>query len=236
MKHLILLATLVPIACLLSGQNSTAENLLQKSIDYHDPQGKWATYDATLLLAETRPGGADRKTSIHLQNNIGAFQLKQNRGENQILRYISTDSCYHELNGSATISEEDKKQLNLICERTQLVRNYYTYLWGLPMKLRDKGTIVHDQVVTTTFQGKPCLSIKISYQEEVGKDTWYFYFHPSTSALLGYRFFHDESKNDGEYITLDGEVLLQGIRFPKTRKWYVNKDDEFLGADILDNK
>ncbi|MEM1322964.1 MAG: hypothetical protein AAGG75_22050 [Bacteroidota bacterium] len=59
------------------------------------------------------------------------------------------------------------------------------------------------------------------------------YIHPSTYALLGYRFYHDESKNDGEYITLEGKVLLNGIRFPQTRKWYKNADDKFLGADIL---
>jgi len=67
----------------------------------------------------------------------------------------------------------------------------------------------------------------------VGKDIWYFYFDKKTVALIGYRFYHDESKNDGEYITLDGEEIIQGIRIPKNRKWYYNKDDKFLGADFL---
>ena len=51
---------------------------------------------------------------------------------------------------------------------------------------------------------------------------------------MGYRFYHVEEKNDGEYITLEGEEKIKGIRFPKTRKWYYNKDDKFLGADILE--
>jgi len=51
--------------------------------------------------------------------------------------------------------------------------------------------------------------------------------------LRGYRFYHDESVNDGEYITIEGEELIEEIRYPKTRKWYVNKNDEYLGADEL---
>jgi len=51
--------------------------------------------------------------------------------------------------------------------------------------------------------------------------------------LIGYRFYHEEAKNDGEYITLEGEESVQGIKIPKNRHWYYNKDDKFLGADFL---
>ena len=73
----------------------------------------------------------------------------------------------------------------------------------------------------------------MTYEAEVGEDIWYFYFDPANYAMIGYRFYHDESKNDGEYITLDGETIVNKIRFPQTRKWYINADDTFLGADIL---
>ena len=63
--------------------------------------------------------------------------------------------------------------------------------------------------------------------------TWYFYFDQLTSALLGYRFFHDQSKNDGEYITLRDVAVLGELRLPKTRSWYTNEDDKYLGTDTL---
>jgi hypothetical protein len=113
------------------------------------------------------------------------------------------------------------------------MRDYYGYLYGLPMKLKDKGTQIEDKIKRVKFQGKEYLSIKVTYEAKVGKDTWYFYFNPATYALEGYRFYHDESKNDGEYITLEGLETVQGIKIPKTRAWYVNKDDKFLGKDIL---
>lgn len=46
--------------------------------------------------------------------------------------------------------------------------------------------------------------------------------------------YHDEAANDGEYIPLEGEEIINGIRFPKTRTWFVNKDGRLLGADILE--
>ena len=67
----------------------------------------------------------------------------------------------------------------------------------------------------------------------MGKDTWYFYFDPSTFALEVYQFYHDESKNDGEYILLSGEETVQGIKIPKTRAWYTNQANEYLGTDVL---
>jgi hypothetical protein len=48
-----------------------------------------------------------------------------------------------------------------------------------------------------------------------------------------YQFFHDESKNDGEYILLTGEETINNIKMPKVRAWYYNKDQGYLGTDIL---
>ena len=113
------------------------------------------------------------------------------------------------------------------------MRNYFVYLYGLPMKLQDKGTVIDEKVTKTKFQGKEYLSIKVTYEANVGKDTWYFYFDPTTYALSGYRFYHKEEDNDVEYITLEGLETVQGIKIPKVRTWYYNKDDKLLGADIL---
>ena len=80
---------------------------------------------------------------------------------------------------------------------------------------------------------RPVLSLRVTYDPEVGVDTWYLYFDPDTSALVGYRFYHDESANDGEYIVLEGEVSSGTLRLPKARTWYTHGDDRLLGTDTL---
>jgi len=52
--------------------------------------------------------------------------------------------------------------------------------------------------------------------------------------MIGYRFYHDESANDGEYILLEGETTDGSVRLPKRRTWYTHKDDRLLGTDVLD--
>jgi hypothetical protein len=73
------------------------------------------------------------------------------------------------------------------------MQNYYTYLYGLPMKLKDPGTIISSVVNRKDFLGKEYL-LKVKYEESIGTDSWYFYFEPKTYAFKIYQFYHDETK------------------------------------------
>ena len=224
-------------ACFISfpsfPQNITGKQLLQKSIEYHDPKNKWATFKGGLALQESRPDVPDRETSLVIDNSKSSFILFRKKDGKTLSHSIFNEQCLHFINLSRNISEEDRAKYKLTCERTEMLRDYYMYLWGLPMKLKDPGTIIDKEAKEGYFLGKEALVLRVTYEEQVGDDIWYFYFQPKTYALFGYRFYHDESKKDGEYITLEGEKIIKGIRFPKTRKWYYNKDNKFLGADIL---
>lgn len=214
-------------------QDLKPADLLQRSIDYHDPKGKWGKTPLVLNLRETRPGGPDRMTTLNIDPKKGSFQLDQNRNGDQIGILVKNDDCSFTLNGNKDVSEADRERLRLNCDRAKSMRNYYTYLWGLPMKLQDEGTMLQE-VKRTTFMEQDAYSLKVTYDPAVGSDTWYFYFHPDTYALIGYRFYHDEAANDGEYITLEGETQLKDFRLPKQRKWYTHQDEKFLGEDILE--
>ena len=101
------------------------------------------------------------------------------------------------------------------------------------MKLKDPGTIVHPDAKVQDFFGQSLIEIKVTYDPLVGADTWYIYFDPKDFSLKGYRFYHDEEINDGEYILFEGELSYRNVRIPKQRKWYTHKEDRYLGADIL---
>ena len=103
------------------------------------------------------------------------------------------------------------------------------------MKLKDEGTIIHQKTTTKTFKGKEYLVLKVTYSEEVGKDIWYFYFDPKTYAMEVYQFFK-EKKESGEYILLTGLETIHDIKMPKERAWYYNKNDGYLGTDVLSKK
>lgn len=137
------------------------------------------------------------------------------------------------VNGSRKVSEEDSLRLRL--REATLYRDYCEYLYGMPMKLLDPGTILDPRVKSLRFNGRVVWQLEVTYDPEVGNDTWYFYFDHDTFALVGYKFYFDESQNDGEYITLDSEIVdeTSGMRLPKTRVWYYNTDDKYLATDDI---
>ncbi|WP_281278412.1 DUF6503 family protein [Muriicola soli] len=43
------------------------------------------------------------------------------------------------------------------------------------MKLKDKGTILDPTAIKKSLQGKEYLVLRVTYEENIGEDTWYFY-------------------------------------------------------------
>ena len=53
-----------------------------------------------------------------------------------------------------------------------------------------------------------------------------------------YQFFKTDDSgklktDSGEYILLTEEAIVNAIKMPKNRAWYYNKDDKYLGTDLL---
>ena len=213
----------------------SAQELLTRSIAYHDPAGAWDAGAFRIELHETRPGGTVRNSRILIDNGAGRFELERRYDDGATTSLVVSDqSVTAKLNGSGEFDEDQASKYRLGAEQAVGTRNYYAYLYGLPMKLRDPGTLLDDEAKETTFQGRNAYELRVTYDEDVGSDTWYFYLDRSTYALIGYRFYHDESKNDGEYITLEEEASGAGLKLPRIRKWYRHQNEEFLGTDTIE--
>ena len=231
MKKIILLFASFTLAQTYAQQISGSE-LLRKSIQFHDPEGNWETFQGTLQVMMKIPNKPKRNSTISIDLPNQYFYLKAIQ-EEKITEYIlDKASCLIKFN-QKTPTEAQKLANKLSCDRAKIYRDYYTFLYGLPMKLNDPGTIIHEQVIFKNFQGNEYLVLKVTYEKEVGEDTWYFYFDPQTYAMEVYQFYHDVDKNDGEYIILSEIESVQGIRMPKKRDWYYNHDDRFIGTDLL---
>lgn len=228
---------IVPFLLLFSfftnGQTFTGNELINKSIEYHDPNNNWATFSGTLEITMEIPERENRISTIDFDFQKGIFKNSFNRDSYIITQQLENGNCSVLLNGSKDFSLEDKKKYRLSCDQAKRTRDYYTYLYGLPMKLKDPGTIIEPIAEKRIFKGKEYWVVQVNYAEEVGKDRWYFYLNTETYALEIYQFFHEESKNDGEYILLSEETEIKGIKIPKNRAWYYNNDNKYLGTDFL---
>jgi len=210
---------LLPIALLmLSSQckksDLSAADILEKSIAYHDPLTKWSSLKTQMNFEEIHMKDSievTRETQIWIDNTRGYFKI--NRGGDEI-HGMAMDSCFIEKG-------------NIDCDRAKRLRNYYVYLWGLPMKLKDAGTLVKNEYNETVWEGEPAYQLQVDYEE----DNWSYYFSKENFKLIGYSFI----KNDGsgENILLSEEVQVAEMRLPQKRSWYTLDTNKFLGTDIL---
>jgi hypothetical protein len=216
----------------------TSEQILNNSISYHDPNNEWNTFNSTFHITMETPDSPNRESDITINNPESAFYLKVVKDTTMIEYKVRGDNCNIAFNRSAQFTEEEAKANNLNCDRAKMYKNYYSYLYGLPMKLKDPGTHISETAELRSFKGKEYLVLKVTYDESVGSDNWYIYLDPETYAMEVYQFFKkDENGNQkddsGEYILLTEEMVVNFIKMPKVRSWYYNKDDAYLGTDIL---
>ena len=238
MKYLFTFLIFCSISTSFAQEQLTAKQLLDNSIKYHDPQSNWNTFNASFEVTMETPKNSNRVSSISINLPKEQFYLKTKRDTIISEYHLNKNDCSITLNGKTDVSEEVLKTHNLSCDRANLYKNYYTYLYGLPMKLKDPGTIIDDKIERKTFKGKTYLVLKVNYDSEVGKDVWYFYFNPKTYAMEVYQFYKTDNKgsikkDSGEYILLTEEETINTIKMPKNRAWYYNKDDGYLGTDLL---
>ena len=147
---------------------------------------------------------------------------------------VENDKAEARLDGRADLSSDELERYRLTPAQILTQRNMQLYLNGLPMKLKDPGTRLDPKVKEALFQGRAVHELRVTYDRNVGSDSWYFYLDRATCALVGQRFYHDEAAGDGEYTVFSEEVSGGDLRLPRVRKWYRNQGNElFITHTIL---
>lgn len=191
----------------------TGLQLVEQSIKYHDPKNKWPDLKATFFLKDSLPPGRDSRTYEFAVDNSKSKMSYSIQG----LEYEVWNDSVIQIQG-----EIEK-------ERALRMRNYYTYLWGLPMKLNDPGTVIEEEINMEVIDGKEYLAVRVPYETDI----WYFYFDPQTYRMAAYKFYKDEPNQIGEIIYLKGEIEYSDLKIPANRSWYRTEKPEFLGTDML---
>ncbi len=218
----------------------TTEQILTKSSQYHDPQGRWSkiSFEVAVHTQLAPPmaqqiGQESVVTEVAIDNEHGNFRIgTMIKGDTLRLSYCD-GSCELMVNGVSDISEEMlKKHIAMVnltnCETARAAINYHIYLMGVPMKLLLDKAKTEDSVKKATFFNDSYYAITVDYPS----DTWTFYFDKLTFALRGYEF-QFKSNGFGEKILLEKEIEVEGIRMFGKRTWYTLDGGTLLATDIV---
>ena len=239
MQNKLLLCCFVSIfaQAILLGQSKVAfsgKELLSKSIAFHDPKGNWSKFHQKLFFHAKEPQDTAIYEQVFLDNRYSFFG-HSSKIEGKLVEKGMIDTMYFSrIDGDTAISLEIRKKNRVTQRAIKMARNSYLFLYGLPMKMQDKGIIITEEVKMDTFNKKSYYVIKADFEKGVGNDSWYLYINPTTFAMEGYRFYHNRKPNDGEFIICEGILDVQGIKIPKIRTWYSNENGEYIATDIVE--
>ncbi|RDV15084.1 hypothetical protein DXT99_10440 [Pontibacter diazotrophicus] len=229
--HITGLIALLLLSCCQSEPELDSQ-LLQNTLAYHDPGGNWPKLKTRLYLSSADTAGQENTFEIEMDNSTGYFAHISRKDGKEVVKGIADGKEFYLLDGKHEISAEDRKKYGLTPEDLKWVHSFYGYLYGLPMKLTDDGVHVRDAANSEELEGNTYRVLQVNYDASVGSDNWFFYLDPETYAMEAYRFNHGQPES-GEYILLEQEVVVEGIRIPKVRKWYWNKNNAYIGTDSL---
>ena len=217
----------------LATERTAAERLLDRSITFHDPDGVWNRVALPLRWTSARPDG---EVALDFEIDLfpnDAFAMRGRYGD-ALLNYRASEGTWSaSLDGESELSAEDRAKAGLVREDGFFWRNYFGFLGGMPMCLKDPNVQIESDTFEVELEGKTVLALRANFHPEVGADTWIFYFDSETAQLVGCCFYREDPTGDGETLIFEELVSVAGIRLPKRRTWYTNAEREMLGIDEL---
>jgi len=210
----------------------SANDVLRRSLQFHDPTEAWGQQNLRFIIDEPRVGFPERQSIVVLGMADDYFEILRSYDGVPVLRYLSTDSCYSSVEGKrvSTADTATIARYGLQCERTGGFRRFYRLLNGMPMSLFSPDVSLNERVAEVTVGEAPCYRITARLNQEVISEAWFFDFDQRDYRLRGYGFASEEA---GEYLRIDGLVQLGQMQLPRMRHWYSQTDSTYLGSDIL---
>jgi hypothetical protein len=87
------------------------------------------------------PNGTERLSEITIDLINQYFKLTTVKNDRTVEHIVSNGKSIFSLDSRKEFTEEEVKTLVLL-PRAQFMQNYYTYLYGLPMKTKTQGRLL----------------------------------------------------------------------------------------------
>ena len=211
----------------------TAEEILEKCIQFHDPEGKWENYAGKINLNYVNEKGINNgveSIEIDVKNDFYKCTRINNKGI-EIIKGKKNGKLFRTVNGSIP-SEDQINKFGLNDEQIEMMKNWHYFHFGKMMHLKKSGLIIKSGVSEELVAGRPCYTITMLGEEDkVTHPAWKGDYHlkvdKNTFQLLGM----DWALNNQE-ITAEfkGHFEIEAIKIPLVVLYHIGGKDN-LSAD-----
>lgn len=197
------------LSILLYACDSTApsgQEVIEKSIAFHDPTAQWSDLQQKISVRSdfVYPDSAFYDLVIGLDNpNRRVSYTNTTLAQ----RVDFTDSSCLVVTGNST------------CDQAAWTKNFYHFILGLPMTLKNDEAVIDDTVVQVSFNDTPCHRVAVDFE----KEKWHFYFSQEDDHLVGFAF-NKNFEIKAEEIRTEGLIDIDAMKFCKARSWWITTD------------
>ena len=185
MRHFLLFIILIVPLTIITGQSLSSTEIVKASIKYHDPLGSWAKLHEDFEVQSARG-----TVGLKLYNDEGMVEWSQKLKDGRSIRagYI-LDSCFVKINEKTIEPRGEIENILLDCPQIINRTNYWLYMYGLPMKLKDDQAVIDPVPEKVNFLNKEYWKITVHYNDPEG-GRWQFYFDTETFRFAIAQYFH----------------------------------------------
>jgi len=235
-KYLGLLLIILLSSCSVEDESKelTSIEVLNKSIEYHDPNENWDKLEMSIHIQEPRTGNPLRYSVIKLNNNDDSFELIRNRDDHLSKHVIDkSGNLKVYLDDREEIAENLKEKYRLQPERNKMYRSFYKMMYGLPMSLNKNAVNEYGEIESTIYNSQNCYKIPIKLHEEMFSKNWIIYISKSIFEFKGMEIIFPEDNTKGERLYFDGSIRIKDVIIPRIRHWYELQNNEYSGSDVI---
>lgn len=211
----------------------TSSEILEKSIQKHDPDGNFKNLSFKLRVQEPRLQNPERFSIVSLNNITGEFELQRDR-ETHVSRHIIDKN-----NIAKTLFDNEIetdtfliRKFRLDPKRNFIYRRYYQSFSMLPMSLQTEKHILKESVEKVTFNEIPAFKISLELEEPMWSNNWNIFFSQDDFTFLGGEVIFPDDPSKGERIYFDGYFTIAGVSFSRYHHWH-ELNGKYLGSDIF---
>lgn len=149
---------------LIQGQN--AQEILQKAINYHDPNQNWDEFNGKMRHVTIFSNGYVVNEIIELDRTRNYYCSTANQDIGKIVRGMDGEKPFFSFNDDPPESEELIQNWSLTNDGVAMFKEQHTCHFGLLMHLQNAGMQPSEEVENLEFDGRACYALKFTGESE----------------------------------------------------------------------
>ncbi len=196
----------------------SADEILERCIQFHDPEGKWENYSGKINLVHVNANGINNAVEtieIDVKNDFYLCTHIRRNGA-KIVKGLKNKEVIRTVNDNPNPSEEEINKFSLNREQIVLMKTWHYFHFGKVMHLKNMGFKPKNGISTAEYNNKSYYEIKLVGDEnETSQNSWtgdyVLTIDKETFALHGMQWTFNNRLMKAEYR---GMLDVNGIKNP----------------------